>query len=51
MQQRKRTLYILYLLITVIVIGIVGYYTLLDISLMDAFYIPSSQPVSLIRIC
>lgn len=38
MQQRKRTLYILYLLLTVIVVGIVGYYYLLDITLMDAFY-------------
>ncbi|WP_423189343.1 potassium channel family protein [Alkalibacterium sp. f15] len=38
MQQHKRTLYILYLLVTIIIVGIVGYYYLLDISLMDAFY-------------
>lgn len=38
MQQRKRTLYILYLLVTIILVGIVGYYFLLDISFMDAFY-------------
>ncbi|SFC46495.1 voltage-gated potassium channel [Alkalibacterium subtropicum] len=38
MQQRKRTLYILYLLITIVMVGIIGYYLLLDISLMDAFY-------------
>ncbi|MER2063336.1 MAG: ion channel [Alkalibacterium sp.] len=38
MQQPKRTIYILYLLSTVIIVGIIGYYFLLDISLMDAFY-------------
>lgn len=38
MQQHKRTLYILYLLVAIILIGIGGYYLLLDISLMDAFY-------------
>ena len=38
MQQHKRILYISYLLITIIITGIIGYYFLLDISLMDAFY-------------
>lgn len=38
MQQHKRTLYILYLLVAIILIGIGGYYLLLDISLIDAFY-------------
>ncbi|GEK91606.1 potassium channel family protein [Alkalibacterium kapii] len=38
MQQNKRTLYILYLLIAIIIVGTGGYYLLLDISLMDSLY-------------
>ncbi|HAJ69643.1 MAG TPA: hypothetical protein DCO62_00225 [Alkalibacterium sp.] len=41
MQQNKRTLYILYLLVAIIIVGTGGYYLLLDIGLMDAFYMTS----------
>lgn len=38
MQQRKRTVHVLYLLVTIIIIGTLGYFLLLDITLMDAIY-------------
>lgn len=38
LQQRKRTIHVLYLLVTIIIVGTIGYFLLLDITLMDAIY-------------